>query len=68
MSTGDKELTTQNCPKCRSQLVRRYAYGYIVFLTDQEREEFETKFILGGCTVSSASPLFYCDSCDADYI
>ena len=61
------EQDIPRCPSCGSEDVRRYAYGYIPFENDEKRQDFEQKFVLGGCTISDDSARFHCDSCGEDY-
>ena len=55
------------CPSCGSDDIRRYAYGYILFENEDEKQEFDQRFVMGGCSVSDNSPHFHCESCDWDY-
>lgn len=55
------------CPSCGSEKVRRYAYGYIVFKNEQQKQKFDREFVMGGCIVADDLPRFHCDTCGADY-
>jgi hypothetical protein len=58
------------CPKCSSHNVGRWVYG----LVDKKLEDSafvakirKGKVHLGGCAVSSDSPMYHCNSCGSDW-
>jgi hypothetical protein len=55
------------CPSCGSEDIRRYIYGYIRFENKEEKQEFDQKFVMGGCTISEKFPHFHCESCGCAY-
>jgi predicted RNA-binding Zn-ribbon protein involved in translation (DUF1610 family) len=62
-----KVVQSGYCPSCGSEKIRRYAYGYVLFPDEEERQKFHKHFLLGGCIVSDKSPRFHCDACGTDY-
>lgn len=55
------------CPFCKSEKVREYVYGLLAFHSEEEREEFNKKFVGGGCEISPANPQHHCDACGKDF-
>lgn len=55
------------CPQCLSNDVAFVLMGYPAD-TDEVREALETgKIVLGGCKVTSTSPMFHCNACGYEW-
>lgn len=58
------------CPKCSSHNVGRWVYG----LVDKKLEDSafvseirKGKVHLGGCTITTGSPMYHCNACGFDW-
>ncbi len=55
------------CPKCDSQNISSYQYGYPDYNEKLHKEMDEGKVILGGCCISGGEPTCHCNDCGNDW-
>lgn len=55
------------CPKCKSTDIGRFVYGRIFMDSVATEKVRSQKWILAGCTLSSKSPKYKCNSCSYEW-
>jgi len=55
------------CPKCKSEKVAKFVYGYVVNLDDSQEEIEDDTIILAGCCSNDDSPKWRCNSCHNEF-
>lgn len=67
MSTFPDNRNGDFCPKCKSTNVGKYIYGLGVMDSVATEKVRSQKWILAGCTISSKSPKYKCNSCSYEW-